>query len=47
MLTEKIIFSEEFVASANNQAHFEANTTLYAPFEPEDNVRVYIDNQEI
>ena len=47
MLTEKAIFTEEFVATANNQAHFAANTTLYAPFETEDNVRVYINDQEI
>ena len=47
MLTEKAIFTEEFVATANNQAQFVANTTLYAPFETEDNVRVYINDQEI
>lgn len=48
MFTEKIIFSQEITASANNQSVFTANTELLNNgFTPEDNIRVYLDDEEI
>ncbi len=42
MLTEKICYSQTFVANTDGENSFSANTTLYGPFVPDDNVRVFL-----
>jgi len=42
MLTEKICFTQTFVATTDGENSFTANTTLYGPFVQDDNVRVFL-----